>query len=70
MTVAWAQAVAEFVEFVHLDVIQLLDEPGLLLPRDVPGPGSLLHVMTQPRLSEIESKLKSCIKVLFYLVKF
>lgn len=64
MAIAWPQSVAEFIEFVHLDVIQLQ-----LLPRESPSP-SLLYVMTGSRLSEIESKLKSWIKVLFYFVKF
>ena len=66
MAIARAESIAEFIEFVHLYVVQLQ-----LLPRDGPAPSPLLiHVMTGPRLSEIESKLKSWTKVLFYFVKF
>ena len=62
MAVALIQPVAEFVELVHLKMLQLPHELCL-----VRGPRPLLHALTQPRLmSEIESKLKSWIKVLFY----
>ena len=64
MAVAWTQSVAEFVELIHLEVIQLPDELGLAR-----GPRHRLHPPTQPRLmSEIESKRKSWIKVLFYFL--